>query len=150
MEKTESLCTASRNVNWCSHYMENNIGVLQKIKDRTTISSSNSTPGFLSNENENTNLQRFINPHAHCSTVYKSQGIWEQPKCPLMDEWIKKLCVCVCVCVCVYTHNGIFFFFFCLLRAALVAYGGSQARGQIGAAAAGLHYSHSNARSLTH
>ena len=29
-------------------------------------------------------------------------------------------------------------------------YGSSQARGQIGAAAAGLHHSHSNARSLTH
>ena len=28
-----------------------------------------------------------------------------------------------------------------------VAYGGSQARGQIGAAAAGLHHSHSNTRS---
>ena len=46
-----------------------------------------------------------------------------------------------------------FFFGFCLLSfflAAPVAYGGSQARGQIGAIAAGLHHSHSNARSLTH
>ena len=33
---------------------------------------------------------------------------------------------------------------FVLFRAALVTYGGSQARGQIGATAAGLHYSHSN------
>ena len=23
---------------------------------------------------------------------------WKQPKCPLMDDWINKLCVCVCVC----------------------------------------------------
>ena len=41
-----------------------------------------------------------------------------------------------------------FFFFlsfvFCLYRAAPVAYGGSQARGQIGAIAAGLRHSHSN------
>ena len=37
-----------------------------------------------------------------------------------------------------------FFFFFCfwLFRAALVAYGGSKARGLIGAVAAGLHRSH--------
>ena len=38
-------------------------------------------------------------------------------------------------------------FFFCLFAiswAALVAYGGSQARGLIGAVAAGLHQSHSN------
>ena len=33
---------------------------------------------------------------------------------------------------------------FCLFRASLEAYGGSQARGQIGAAAASLHHSHSN------
>ena len=39
------------------------------------------------------------------------------------------------------------FFVFCLFRAALTAYGGSQARGLIGAVAAGLCHSHSNARS---
>ena len=35
--------------------------------------------------------------------------------------------------------------FFYLFRAASTAYGGSQARGRIGAADAGLHHSHSNA-----
>ena len=38
--------------------------------------------------------------------------------------------------------------FFCLF--VLFAYGGSQARGRIGAVAASLHNSHSNAGSLTH
>ena len=38
----------------------------------------------------------------------------------------------------------LFFFCFLLFRAPPVAYGGSQARGRIGARAAGLHYSHSN------
>ena len=42
-------------------------------------------------------------------------------------------------CFCVYV--------FCLFRAALTACGGSQARGQIGATAVGLHQSHRNARS---
>jgi len=44
----------------------------------------------------------------------------------------------------------LFFFFFCLFafsRAAPTAYGGSQARGLIGAVAAGLYHSHSNSRS---
>ena len=41
-------------------------------------------------------------------------------------------------------------FFFCLPRAAFKAYGNSQAGGQIRAAAAGLHHSHSNTGSLTH
>ena len=45
-----------------------------------------------------------------------------------------------------------FFFFFCLLPfaiswAAPMAYGGSQAKGRIGAVATGLRHSHSNARS---
>ena len=37
-----------------------------------------------------------------------------------------------------------FFSVFCLFRAILTACGGSQARGLIGAIAAGLHHSHSN------
>ena len=37
-----------------------------------------------------------------------------------------------------------FFFVFCLFRAAPAVYGNSQARGRIGAIAAGLHHSHSN------
>ena len=40
--------------------------------------------------------------------------------------------------------NLFFFFFSLLFRAALVAYGRSQARGQIGAVAMGLYHSQSN------
>ena len=51
-------------------------------------------------------------------------------------------------------HTHAFFFFFlsvfCLFRTTPTAYGGSQPRGPIGAVAAGLHHSQSNARSLTH
>ena len=41
-------------------------------------------------------------------------------------------------------------FFFCLFRAATMAYGSSQARGQIRATAGGLHHSHSNTGSEPH
>ena len=41
-------------------------------------------------------------------------------------------------------------FFFCLFRVAPMAYGGSQARHQIGAVATGPHHSQSNARSKPH
>ena len=47
----------------------------------------------------------------------------------------------------------LFFFFFCvcgLFRAILAGYEGSQARGQIGAVAAGLHHSHRHAESEPH
>ena len=43
------------------------------------------------------------------------------------------------------TAAGWFWVLACFFRAAPVAYGGCQARGRIGAAAAGLHHSHSNA-----
>ena len=38
----------------------------QKIKNRTTTQSNNSTPQYLSKENENTNLKRYMHPYAHC------------------------------------------------------------------------------------
>ena len=51
-------------------------------------------------------------------------------------------------------HNNSYLFiylfaylFIYLFRAAVSAYGGSQAKGQIGAVVAGLHHSHSNVRS---
>ena len=46
-------------------------------------------------------------------------------------------------------YNNLFIYF-CLFRAAPAAYGSSQARGQIGTAAASLHHSHSNARYESH
>ena len=45
---------------------------------------------------------------------------------------------------------GLVFCLFVFSRAASVAYGGSQARGLIGAVAAGLYHSHSYARSKEH
>ena len=50
----------------------------------------------------------------------------------------------------IYENSVNFFLFFCLFsffRASPTAYGVSQARGLIGAVAAGLHYRHSNSRS---
>ena len=38
--------------------MENCTEVSQKIENRTTVQSSNSTPGYISKENENTNLKK--------------------------------------------------------------------------------------------
>ena len=47
---------------------------------------------------------------------------------------------CVCLFVCLFVFS----------RAAPAAYGGSQARGLIGAIATGLHHSHSNSGSEPH
>ena len=56
--------------------------------------------------------------------------------------------------IAIYIHTYIYIylsiFIFCLFKAAPKAHGGSQARGLIGTTAAGLHHSHSNARSELH
>ena len=52
--------------------MENSIDGPQKIKNRTIIRS---TSGYLSEENEDTNLNRCMQPHVHCSISYNSQDM---------------------------------------------------------------------------
>ena len=46
-----------------------------KIKNRATIWPCNSTPGHISEENENTNLKRYMHPNVHSNTIYNSQDI---------------------------------------------------------------------------
>ena len=49
--------------------------VLQKIKNKITVWSSNSTSGYLSKENENTNPKRYMQLYVHCSVIYNSQDM---------------------------------------------------------------------------
>ena len=51
VKKRKSSCTVGRNVNWYSHYRKQ-FGVSSKMKHRTTIQSSNSTSGYLNEENK--------------------------------------------------------------------------------------------------
>ena len=67
--------------------VENNTAVSQKTKNRTTIWHSNSIPGYIS-KNQNTNskcTQMFI------AALFTIAQIWDEPKCPSIDEWIKKM-----------------------------------------------------------
>ena len=49
--------------------------VPQKVKNRTTIQSSNSASGYLSKEYKNTNLKRHMYSYVHCSIIYNSQDM---------------------------------------------------------------------------
>ena len=55
--------------------MENSMEGPQNPKNRTTIWSSNSTPGYLPEENENTNMKSYMHAHVHCSIIYNSQDM---------------------------------------------------------------------------
>ena len=49
--------------------------VPQKIKNRTTIGSSNSTSGYFSKENKDPNLKRYVRPNVHSNIIYNSQDM---------------------------------------------------------------------------
>ena len=53
--------------------VENSMEVCQKIKNRTIILSSNSTPGYLPKVNENTNSKRYMQLYVHWTIIYNSQ-----------------------------------------------------------------------------
>ena len=67
VEKRETLYTIDGTANWCSHYEDS----LKKLKIELTR-NPNSTPQYLSKENENTNLKRYMPPCAHCSIIHNS------------------------------------------------------------------------------
>ena len=72
--------------------VEDSMQLPQKIKNGTALSPNDSTSRNLSKENRNTNLKGCVHPYVHCSTIYIIiVKIWNQPKCPSIDEWIKKL-----------------------------------------------------------
>ena len=57
--------------------LENSMEATQKIKNRTNIRSSNSTPGYIyiSEENENINSKRSMYTNVHRSNMYNSQDM---------------------------------------------------------------------------
>ena len=77
--------------------MVNNMVVSQKIKNRTTIQSSNFTSGYFPKENKNINSKRYRHSAVHCNIVYKSQDL-ERIYVSIiryMDIWIKMWCMCM-------------------------------------------------------
>ena len=53
--------------------IKNSMEIPQKTKNRTTIQSSNLTPGHLSRENHNS--KRNMYPNVHCSSIYNNQDM---------------------------------------------------------------------------
>ena len=49
--------------------------VSQKSENRSTLLSSSSTSGYLSEKDENTNLKRYMHSYVHCNIIYNSQDM---------------------------------------------------------------------------
>ena len=74
-EKGDPSYNVGGNV-WCSHDgKQYSMEGSQKIKNRTTIQFSNSTPGYIPKENENTNLKTNMYLNIHSSIIYYSQDM---------------------------------------------------------------------------
>ena len=83
--------------------MENGVEVPQKIENRTTLWSSNSTSRYISEGNEISIPKRYL-PHVLCSISDDSQDTattWIST-----DTWIKRMWyVCVCVYIYIYLYT---------------------------------------------
>ena len=60
----------------------------KKKKNRITMWSSNPTPGILSGQNYNS--KRYMHP-MFILVLFIITKTWRQLKCPLTDEWLKKM-----------------------------------------------------------
>ena len=99
IKKTREKCSQGmEKVNPCALFGWSYIGtatmesmeVPQKIKNRTTIWSNNSTAGYISEGKQITMLKTCLYPHVHCGIIYIAKT-WKYPKCPSKDKWIKKV-----------------------------------------------------------
>ena len=89
MEKGELVCTVGGNA-ICAVPVENSVKIPQKIKNITTRWSSGSTSGYLSEENNNANLKKYLEPYVHGNIIYISQGM-EATEYPSIDGLIMKM-----------------------------------------------------------
>ena len=48
----------------------------------------NLIPGYIARQN--CNSKRYTHLYVHSSTIHKAKT-WNQPKCPLRNEWIKQV-----------------------------------------------------------
>ena len=70
--------------------MENSMEVPQKTKYRATIWFRNATPGHISRQKK-TSIQKDTCIHMFIAAQFTIAKTWKQPKCPLTEEWIKKM-----------------------------------------------------------
>ena len=72
--------------------MESSMEVLQRVKNKTAVWSSNHTSGCTSKRNENWILKRYLHAYVYYSIIHNGQDgllINSQPKWLSVDEWIK-------------------------------------------------------------
>ena len=70
--------------------VENSMEVPQKTKNRTTLQPSSCTTGIYPRD-IGVLFRRDICTPMFIAALSIIAKVWKEPKCPLMDEWIKKM-----------------------------------------------------------
>ena len=91
VEKREALCTVDGLANHCSHCRKEYRCFSKKLKIELPYDPAIPLWVYISKEIQNTNLKRFMHPYVHYSVIYKIAEIWKQPKCPSIDDCIRKM-----------------------------------------------------------
>ena len=101
--KREPMCTVDANANWCSHYRKQYGHFSKQLKIDLLYHPAIPLLGIFLQETKTLIFKKkyiyiyiyLYIYNAHCSIIYNSK-IWKQPKCPLIDDWIKKMwCICI-------------------------------------------------------
>ena len=88
MEKRESSYTVGGTVNWYNHYGEQCGGSLKNLKIELLYDPATPLLGIYP---EKTRIQKDTCTPVFIVTLFIVAKSWEQPKCPLTEEWIKKM-----------------------------------------------------------
>nr|KAF6304031.1 hypothetical protein mMyoMyo1_009010 [Myotis myotis] len=88
VEKKEHLCTAGGNADWC--IWKTIWSFLKKLKMELPFDPVIPLLGIYPRKPE-TPIRKDICTHMFIAAQFTIAKIWKQPKCPSVDEWIRKL-----------------------------------------------------------
>ena len=70
--------------------LENSMEVPPKVENRAALRPSNCTTGYLT-QRYNVVIRRGICTPMVIAAMFTIAKLWEEPRCPSTDEWIKKM-----------------------------------------------------------
>ena len=88
VEKKEPSYTVGGNANYYSHYREKCGDSLKKLEIELPY---NPAIPLLGIQTEETRIERDTCMPMFITALFTTARTWKQPRCPLADEWIKKL-----------------------------------------------------------
>ena len=88
VEKREPSYTVGGNVNWYSHYGRWYGGFLKKLGIKPPYDTEIPLLGIYPEESK---IEKYIRTTVFIAVLFTIARTWKQPRCPLTDEWIKKL-----------------------------------------------------------